>query len=49
MTWLVTVKKPGIKPSRLHVNSNMKSENTKGKNLIPSFPAVSIMVLATNS
>jgi hypothetical protein len=49
MTWLVTVKKPGIIPSRFAVNTNMKSEKTSGKNFMPSWPVASLSVPATKS
>ena len=49
MMWLVTVKKPGIMPSRFAVSTNMKSEKTRGKNFIPSWPAASRKVPATKS
>ena len=47
--WLVTVKKYGTSPSTFRNSTNMKSENTKGKNCIPSLPALSRSMLATNS
>ncbi len=49
MMWLVTVKKPGIMPSRFAVSTNMKSEKTRGKNFIPSLPVASTRVFATKS
>ena len=47
--WLVTVKKYGTRPSTFRNSTNMNSENTKGKNFIPSLPALSRSMLATNS
>ncbi len=49
MMWLVTVKNPGIMPRRFAVSTNMKSEKTRGKNFIPSWPAASRKVPATKS
>ena len=49
INWLVTVNEYGIKPIMLANSTNMKSVNTKGKNFIPSVPAVLRTVLATNS
>ena len=48
-SWLVTVKEYGMSPIMLANSTNMKSVNTKGKNLIPSVPAELRTVLATNS
>jgi len=36
-------------PHRFATRMNMKSEKTNGKNFIPSLPALSRSVLATNS
>ena len=47
--WLVTVKKPGIMPSMLHVKMNMKSVNTRGKYFMPECPVLSRSMPATNS
>ena len=49
MMWLVTVKKNGIMPNMLATSTNMNSENTNGKNFIPSLPAELRTMLATNS
>ena len=38
MIWLVKVKVPGIRPSRLPIMMNMNSENTKGKYFRASGP-----------
>ena len=45
----VTVKVYGMRPIRFRNRMNMNSENTNGKNLIPSLPAVLLIVSATNS
>ena len=49
MMWLVTVKAYGINPIMFSVSTNMKSVKTKGKNFIPSAPALERTVAATNS
>ena len=49
MMWLVTVKVYGISPTMFATRMNMNSENTSGKNFIPSLPAVLRIVVATNS
>ena len=49
MMWLVTVKKYGNMPNRFATRMNMNSENTSGKNFMPSWPAVLRTMLATNS
>src|SRR5262245_26391085 len=49
MMWLVTVKKPGIMPSMLHVKINIKIVNTNGKYFIPALPVLSRSMSATNS
>ena len=49
MMWLVTVKPKGISPNMLSSSTNMKIVNTKGKNRIPSWPAVERSMSATNS
>src|SRR5215831_7044161 len=49
MMWLVTVKKPGIMPSMLHVKINMKMVNTNGKYFMPALPVLSRSMPATNS
>ena len=36
-------------PIRFEMQMNMNSENTSGKNFMPSEPAVLLIVLATNS
>ena len=49
MMWLVTVNVYGMIPIMFAVRMNMNSENTRGKNRIPSLPAELCIVLATNS
>ena len=49
MMWLVTVNANGIMPNRLAISTNMNSENTNGKNFMPSVPALSRNMSATNS
>ena len=49
MMWLVTVNVYGISPIMFAIRMNMNSENTSGKNFIPSLPAVLRIVVATNS
>ncbi len=46
--WLVTVKAYGTMPRKFAVNTKTNSENTNGKNFIPSVPAVDRTVEATN-
>ncbi len=51
MMWLVTVKGwiSGKRPMRLENSTNMKSVNTKGKNLSPSVPAADRIMSATKT
>ena len=49
MMWLVTVKLPGIMPSRFSTRMKMKIENTQGKYFMPSSPRFSFTILAMNS
>ena len=49
MMWLVKVNAPGIIPSVLPIRMNMKMVNTIGKNRMPSLPAASRRIPATNS
>ena len=49
MMWLVTVNPPGTMPMRLQMSTKMNSENTSGKNFMPSWPTFSRTVFATNS
>ncbi len=49
MMWLVTVKVNGINPITLATRMNANSENTSGKNCIPSGPVAPRIISATNS
>ncbi len=49
MIWAVTANVYGMSPMTFTVRMNMNSENTSGKNFMPSGPAVLCSVLATNS
>ena len=49
MMWLVTVKVPGMSPIMFANRMKMNSENTSGKNFIPSLPAELLNMSATNS
>ena len=49
MRWLATVKLYGMTPTMFDTVTNMNSENTSGKNFIPSLPALARMVEAMNS
>ncbi len=46
MMWLVTVKVYGMMPMTFSTRMNMNSENTSGKNFMPSVPAVLRRVVA---
>ena len=49
MMWLVTVNVYGMIPITFSTRMNMNSENTSGKNCMPSVPALLRSVVATNS
>ena len=47
--WLVTVKKPGIRPKRFSTRMKLNSANTSGKKRMPSSPAPWRSMSATKS
>jgi len=49
MMWLDIVKAYGISPTMLEIRMKMNSENTSGKNFMPSSPTLLRTMLATNS